>query len=407
MEFDPYSDVFFDDPYETYRRMRDEAPVYHSERWDFYALSRYEDVVAAHRNWETFSSAYGITLDVLMVRQKLNSNMMIITDPPEHDRLRKLVRQVFTRRAIADLEPLVAGVIADVVAVLDGRDRLDLVAEFGALLPVEVICSMLGVPAGERQQIRLWTDEALHRERNNPNITEAGLAASIDMFQYSLDLTRQKRREPDDLIISRLVQATYEEDGVTHRLTDEDITSFIVLLASAGSETVTKLIGNGVIAFADHPGQWDMVRADPARIPGAVEEILRLLTGRTSSTSAGRAPPRSRSATARTAASAPGSPAWRAAWPSSTSGSTGPASRSTAPDCAVWPWRTWPATPTSRCGSADRHGPAGPRGGLAQRAACALSSPWCGRENSTAARRIVMAGQALSSRGKAPTRATM
>src|ERR1700758_958843 len=98
-EFNPYSDVFFDDPYETYRWMRDEAPVYHSERWDFYALSRYEDVVAAHRDWETFSSAYGVTLDGLMVRQKLNSNMMIITDPPEHDRLRKLVRQVFTRRA--------------------------------------------------------------------------------------------------------------------------------------------------------------------------------------------------------------------------------------------------------------------------------------------------------------------
>jgi cytochrome P450 len=109
VEFDPYSDVFFDDPYETYRRLRDEAPVYHSERWDFYALSRYEDVVAAHRDWETFSSAYGVTLDGLMVRQKLDTNMMIITDPPEHDRLRKLVRQVFTRRAIADLEPLVAG----------------------------------------------------------------------------------------------------------------------------------------------------------------------------------------------------------------------------------------------------------------------------------------------------------
>src|ERR1700736_6915727 len=96
VEFNQYSDVFFDDPYETYRWMRDEAPVYHSERWDFYALSRHEDVVAAHRDWETFSSAYGVTLDGLFLRQKLNSNMMIITDPPEHDRLRKLVRPAFT-----------------------------------------------------------------------------------------------------------------------------------------------------------------------------------------------------------------------------------------------------------------------------------------------------------------------
>jgi cytochrome P450 len=171
----------------------------------------------------------------------------------------------------------VAGGVADVVAVLDGRDRLDLVADFGALFPVEVICSMLGIPAGERQQIRLWTDEFLHREKNNPNVTDAGLTASIEMFQYALDLARQKRREPDEKIVSRLVQAVYEEDGVTHRLNDEDIASFVVLLASAGGETVTKLIGNGVMAFADHPGQWELVLADPGRIPGAVEEILRLL----------------------------------------------------------------------------------------------------------------------------------
>jgi cytochrome P450 len=276
-EFDPYSDDFFDDPYETYRWMRDQAPVYHSERWDFYALSRHADVVAAHRDWETFSSAYGVTLDGLFVRQRLDSNMMIITDPPEHDRLRRLVRQVFTRRAIADLEPLVAGVIASIVADLDGRDSFDMVADFGALFPVEVISSMLGVPAGERQQIRLWTDELLHREKNNPNITDAGLTASIDLHDYALGLARQKRRAPDDLIISRLAQAAYDEDGATHRLTDDDIAQFVVLLSAAGSETVTKLVGNGVIAFADNPAQWDLVLADPSRIPAAVEEILRLL----------------------------------------------------------------------------------------------------------------------------------
>ncbi|MGC1804306.1 MAG: cytochrome P450, partial [Mycobacterium sp.] len=105
-EFNPYSDVFFDDPYETYRWMRDEAPVYYSERWDFYALTRHDDVVAAHRDWETFSSAYGVTLDGLSMRQRLNTNMLIIMDPPEHERLRKLVRQVFTKAAIANLEPL-------------------------------------------------------------------------------------------------------------------------------------------------------------------------------------------------------------------------------------------------------------------------------------------------------------
>jgi cytochrome P450 len=114
-EFNPYSDVFFDDPYETYRWMRDEAPVYYSERWDFYALTRHEDVVAAHRDWETFSSAYGVTLDGLSMRQRLNTNMLIIMDPPEHERLRKLVRQVFTKAAIANLEPLVVQVVTEYV----------------------------------------------------------------------------------------------------------------------------------------------------------------------------------------------------------------------------------------------------------------------------------------------------
>ena len=251
MEFNPYSDSFFDDPYDTYRWMRDEAPVYYSERWDFYALTRHEDVVAAHRDWETFSSAYGVTLDGLSMRQRLNTNMLIIMDPPEHERLRKLVRQVFTKAAIANLEPLVTDVVTSYVDELSGRDDFDIVADFAALFPVEIISSMLGVPPGERQQIRLWTDGFLHREENNPFATESGVADSFAMNDYFLDLSKEKRRQPDDLIISRLVTATYEDEaGVTHRLSDEDIATFAVLLAAAGSETVTKLVGNGVMAFS-------------------------------------------------------------------------------------------------------------------------------------------------------------
>jgi cytochrome P450 len=220
-EFNPYADVFFDDPYETYRWMRDKAPVYYSERWDFYALTRHEDVVAAHRDWETFSSAYGVTLDGLSMRQRLNTNMLIIMDPPEHERLRKLVRQVFTKAAIANLEPLVVEVVTSYIDALKDRQNFDIVADFAALFPVEIISSMLGVPSGERQQIRLWTDGFLHREENNPFATESGVAASMAMGEYFLALGREKRRNPDDLIISRLVTATYEDEaGVTHRLSD-------------------------------------------------------------------------------------------------------------------------------------------------------------------------------------------
>jgi cytochrome P450 len=277
MEFNPYSDSFFDDPYDTYRWMRDEAPVYYSERWDFHALTRYDDVVAAHRDWETFSSSYGVTLDALSMRHKFDMNMLILMDPPEHERMRKLVRQVFTKAAIANLEPLVTDVVTFYVQALAGKDQFDLVADFAALFPVEIISSMLGVPAGERQQIRLWTDRFLHREENNPFATESGVAASMAMGEYFLDLAQEKRRRPDDLIISRLVTTSYEDEtGVTHRLADEDIATFSVLLAAAGSETVTKLMGNGVMAFHHNPDQWELVLADPGLIPGAIEEMLRL-----------------------------------------------------------------------------------------------------------------------------------
>ncbi|MDX6214444.1 MAG: hypothetical protein QOG99_28 [Frankiales bacterium] len=277
MEFDPFSDDFFDSPQATYRWMRDEAPVYYSDRWDFYALSRHQDVMDAHRDWETFSSAYGVTFDMLQTKQRMGLNMIIVMDPPEHDRLRSLVRTVFTRGAIAHMEPLVEEVITEILDGLQGRESFDMVGDFAALFPVEIISAMLGVPAGERQQIRMWTDEMLHRERDNPLATHEGILASAHLADYMLDLVRHKRRHPDDLIMSRLVDATYEDDdGVTHRLTDEDIASFVVVLAAAGSETETKLIGNGVVEFARNPDQWAKVLADPAVIPGAVEEILRM-----------------------------------------------------------------------------------------------------------------------------------
>jgi cytochrome P450 len=276
-EFNPLSSEFFDDPYAIYTWMRDEAPVYYSERWGFYALSRHEDVIAAHRDWETYSSAYGVTLDMLRLGQRFESNIMILMDPPEHERLRKLVRQVFTRKAVDDLEPLVLKVMTGILDPLMGSTSLDLVADFAAPFPVEVISAMLGIPEGERQQIRLWTDEFLHRDEGNPKATARGIEASASLYNYMLEQAKAKRSSSDGLIMSRLLQATLvDDDGVEQRLTDEDVAAFVMLLASAGSETVTKLVGNGVVDFADNPDQWKRVVADPALVPGAVEEMLRL-----------------------------------------------------------------------------------------------------------------------------------
>ena len=167
--------------------------------------------------------------------------------------------------------------IDDLLDGFTGRSSFDVVAEFAALFPVEVISSVLGVPAGERQQVRLWVDTFLHRDEGNPNTTQEGMEASLMMAGYFLDLAREKRAEPDDLLMSKLVDVVIEDDeGNRQHLSDDDVAGFAVLIAGAGSETVTKLIGSGVVLFDQHREAWDLVTADVAAVPPAIEEILRM-----------------------------------------------------------------------------------------------------------------------------------
>src|SRR6267142_219159 len=163
VEFDPFSDDFFNAPFNTYRRLRDEAPVYHNEKYGFWALSRYEDVEPALKDSETYSSARGITLDMYLAEpDPTQPPMIIMMDPPEHTLMRKLVNKVFTPRAVADLEGMIRETITDVASTLD-RTAFDVVADFGAIFPVEIISTMLGVPPVHRQQVRLWLDKQLER----------------------------------------------------------------------------------------------------------------------------------------------------------------------------------------------------------------------------------------------------
>jgi cytochrome P450 len=269
IEFDPLSADFFDDPYETYRRLRDEAPCYYNERYGFWALSRYDDVVVAHRNWQTYTSTKGITLDQLAQADigSLSTGSIIFMDPPDHERLRRLVSRVFTPKAVADLEPMVRTLVTKYLDPLVGQPTFDLTADFAGPFPVEVICEILGVPDGDRQQIRHWVDEMLHREPGDPEPTQAGMEAGLNTILYVLDLAKEKRRHPTPDMLSGLVDAG---------LSDEEIAGFGVLVAGAGSETVTKLVGGGVVLFDRNPGEWQKVLADPAgALPGAVEEILR------------------------------------------------------------------------------------------------------------------------------------
>ena len=200
IDFDPFSSTFFDDPNATYARLRDDAPVYYNEAYGFYALSRYADVVAAHGDPVRLVSSYGITLEMLLQKQHMDTNMMIMMDPPSHTQQRRLVSQAFSRNAIGNLEPMIAEVIDGYLERLSGRTSFDLVADFAALFPVEVVSAILGVPENERQQIRIWTDTFLHRDEGNPNTTEEGMEATLLMAQYFLDLAKAKRAAPDDLL---------------------------------------------------------------------------------------------------------------------------------------------------------------------------------------------------------------
>jgi cytochrome P450 len=277
-QFDPFSDEFFGGAYDLYRRMRNEAPVYFSEQYGFWALFRYDDVCTAHRDWQTFSSAHGIDLSTLSQDEAVIRmyRSIIMMDPPEHDRLRALVSRVFTPKAVTALEPMVREVVNSYLDPFDGAEGFDAVADFGAPFPVEIISRMLGVPEGERQQIRHWIDVGLHREPGQRDPTPEGMEAQAAMGLYFLELTRSKRARPGDDMITRLTQAEVDRgDGTATRLDDVEIAGFAGLLGGAGAETVTKLVGNAVYLFHRHPDQYRAVSADPSRIPLAVEEILR------------------------------------------------------------------------------------------------------------------------------------
>jgi cytochrome P450 len=280
VEFDPFSDEYFNDPTEVYRRLRDEAPVYFNERYGFYALSRFADVLAAHRDWEGFSSAHGIDLATLSKDEEMvrGFRSIIMMDPPEHDRLRALVSRVFTPRAVDALEPMIRDVIRGVLDGLDGATEFDAVADFSAPFPVEIIARMLGVPEGERQAIREGLDLSLHRERGQIDMTPEGMDAVVTMRAYYYELSVEKRKNPGADMISRLTQVTVDRgDGIETGLDDVEIAGFAGLLGGAGAETVTKLVGNAVVLFARYPDQWQKIVDDPDKIPRAVEEILRFV----------------------------------------------------------------------------------------------------------------------------------
>jgi cytochrome P450 len=255
--------------------MRDEAPVYVDETYGFYAITRHEDVLAAFRDTETFSSAHGIDLGMVLSGEVPPIPLVIMLDPPEHRQMRSLVNRVFTPNAVKKLEPMVRETIAEHLAKCDPAS-FDVVQDFSALFPVEIITKMLGVPEEFRQQVRIWLDKSLERLPGQLDTPPEGVEAGIASGLMYYELIQKRRAEPQDDMISALIAAHIpREDGSEAALDDAEIAGFASLLGGAGAETVTKLIGNAIVVFSEHPDQWEQLKANRDLIPNAIEELLR------------------------------------------------------------------------------------------------------------------------------------
>lgn len=273
-EYDPFSYELDQDPYPTYRWMRDHAPAYRNERLDFWAFTRFSDNYDAFVDPTTYSSSHGTSLE-FMDTPKPNTGLMIWMDPPRHTRYRKLVSKAFTPARIGELEPMIRRIACEYLDPLVGRPRFDGVKDFTARLPMDVISTLLGIPESDRGMVQQRSNLMLHRDPGNPMPTQAAFDAQIELLKYVSELIADRRRSPKQDLMTRLVEVELDEDGVRSRLSDDDIRMFFSLLATAGNETVTKLLATAFHELWRNPDQRRILVDDPGVIQSAVEETLR------------------------------------------------------------------------------------------------------------------------------------
>jgi hypothetical protein len=269
-EYDPYAYEVHEDPYPLYKRMRDEAPVYYNPRLAFWALTRFDDCHDALVDWQGYSSAEGTVLE-LMGNAPMAGSIMIFMDPPKQTRYRNLVSKAFTPGRIGALEPRIREIAVGHLDKLAGRPRFDAVKDFTAKLPMDVISSMLGIPPEDRDAVRGWSNDLLHRDPGNPMPTRRGIESMLKLTTYFGEQLDDRRKHPRDDMMTDLVAA--EVDG--ERLSDAELRAFFNLLATAGNETVTKLLATAFYWLDRFPDQRRILVEEPAVIENAVEEFLR------------------------------------------------------------------------------------------------------------------------------------
>ncbi len=273
--YSPYAYEMHDDPYPTYARLRDEAPVYRNEPEGFWALSRHADVVAAFRDSGRFSSSHGVSLDPAASGPNAHRTMSFLAmDPPMHGRMRGLVSRGFTPRRVAELEPRIRELTRAYLDAALPQGTFDFVADLAGKLPMDVISEMIGVPAVDRDEVRRLSDLLVHRDEGTNDVPPAGVEAAFSLIAYYSDMLDERRARPTEDLTSALLAVELDGD----RLTDDEIMGFLFLMVVAGNETTTKLLGNAWYWAWRNPEQRAVALADPARVPDWVEETLRFDT---------------------------------------------------------------------------------------------------------------------------------
>ena len=270
LEYNPYAFSLHEDPYQTYRRLRDDAPAFWNDELRFWALSRFDDVHGAFRDHETYISSHGIALETRTDHRE-GVAMLIETDPPEHTVLRKLVSRVFTGRKVAEMQSTAREIVTGYIDAFIGDGCCDLVGDLSGPFPMDVISEVLGVPESDRADLRRFADKILIREDGSAEMPEEAAQGIFDMLSYfAADLPSRKAGEGTGLFTDL---AQVEVDG--RRLTNDELVGFCLLFVVAGHETTTKMIANAVELLSRHPEQRNEVTADATLVPDVVEEVLR------------------------------------------------------------------------------------------------------------------------------------
>ena len=273
-KYDPYDVMINADPYPAWRRLRDEAPLYFDAEHDFYALSRHDDVERALVSWETFSSAKGAIVEVIQAGMQFPPGILLFEDPPIHTVHRGLLSRVFTPRKMNALEPQIRDFCAQSLDPLVGAGEIDFIADLGAQMPMKVIGMLLGIPEEDQAAIRDQADRNLRVEEGKKmHMGEEKLNIGSDSFAEYIEW---RSKHPSDDLMTELLNAEFEDEtGTVRTLTREEVLTYVAVVAGAGNETTTRLIGWAGKVLSDFPDERKLLVEDPSLIPGAIEELLR------------------------------------------------------------------------------------------------------------------------------------